>query len=81
MENRTVSINKARVKDEIGAYVVKQTKTYSGERTLHLPEVLLNALGEAGKPDEYVIDDSPDALESLYKRFRAKMHSSSKNRQ
>ena len=73
LKKRTVNINKARVKDEIGEYVVKQTKTYSGERTLHLPQVLVDALGDAGKPDDYIIDDSPDALESLYKRFAVKI--------
>ena len=73
LKKRTVNINKARVKDEIGEYVVKQTKTYSGERTLHLPQVLVDALGDAGKPDDYIIDDSPDALESLYKHFAVKI--------
>ena len=38
-----------------------------------MPQVLVDALGDAGKPDDYIIDDSPDALESLYKRFAVKI--------
>lgn len=67
-ENRTVSINKARVADEYRDFVEKETKTYSGTRTLHIPSVLFEALPEAGESAEYVINDSPAALESLYKR-------------
>ena len=68
-DKKTVSINKARVKDEKKEYVLKSTKTFNGTRTLHLPTVLENALGESGKPDDFVIQDSPDALESFYKRL------------
>lgn len=68
LDKKTVSINKARVRDEIGAYVVKQTKTFDGTRTLHLPPVLIAALGEKGEPEEYLFTDSPKALESLYQQ-------------
>lgn len=72
LTNRTVSINKARVKDEYRSYVEKETKTFSGTRTLHLPKVLIEALPEASNGKDYVINDSPAALESLYKREAAK---------
>lgn len=71
--NKTISINKARVKDEFGTYVVKATKTSEGTRTLHLPEHLTKALGDEREPNEYVISDSPDALDSLYKRLQKKL--------
>lgn len=70
--NKTVSINKSRVRDEYRIYVEKETKTFSGTRTLHLPSVLVEALPEEGDPNEYVINDSPAALESLYKREAVK---------
>ena len=37
-----------------------------------MPEPLINELTEIGKPDEYVINDSIDALNSLYKRIKIK---------
>ena len=61
-EKQSVSINKARVRDAFGDYVEKQTKTFDGTRTLHLPPVLISALGEPGDPEEYIIPDSPKAL-------------------
>lgn len=67
--NKVISINKARVKNDKHEYVLKSTKTLSGTRTLHLPSVLEEALGECGNPDDFVISDSPDALESYYKRL------------
>lgn len=72
LEKRTVSINKARVKDEYRAYIEKETKTFSGTRELSLPDVLIDALPEAGGRKEYVISENPSALESLYKREAAK---------
>lgn len=73
LSNKTVSINKARVKNDKREYVLKPTKTYSGARTLHLPAVLETALGEYGNPDDFVIQESPDALESFYKRLCKKI--------
>jgi integrase len=70
--NKTVSITKARVKDEFGAWVEKTIKTYSGTRTLRLPDAIINALPTEGAPSSYIIDDSIDALESLYKRMMVK---------
>lgn len=72
LKNKTILVNKARVKDEFGEYVEKTTKTYSGTRTLKMPEALISELPEAGQPNDYVIDDSIDALDSLYKRTKVK---------
>ena len=73
LDDETVSINKARVKDESKTYVVKQTKTTTSERIMRLQQVVIDALGKPAKPDDYVISESPAALESLYKRFTAKI--------
>lgn len=71
-EEGTVLIDKARVKDEYGMYVEKTTKTYSSTRILKMPQALTQELPEAGDPDSYIIDDSIDALDSLYKRMTLK---------
>lgn len=73
LESKTVSINKARVKDRHKEYASKQTKTFEGRRTLHLPQPLIEALGKAGEDNDFVISDSPDALDSLYKRLCEKI--------
>lgn len=71
-ETKTININKARVKNEYNEFVEKETKTFSGTRTLHLPTVLIDTLPPRGAPDDFVINDSPAALDSLYKREAAK---------
>ncbi|MBQ2891116.1 MAG: tyrosine-type recombinase/integrase [Clostridia bacterium] len=73
LDKKSVSINKARVRDAFGEYVIKQTKTFDGTRTLHLPPILISALGEAGDPEECIFTDSPKALESLYQRQKTRL--------
>lgn len=73
LDNKTVSINKARVKNEYKEFVEKSPKTYNGTRTLKLPDVLISALPPRGNAEEYVINDSPAALESMYKRVLRKL--------
>lgn len=66
---KTVFVNRARVKNEDREWEVKQTKSFSGKRKLDAPQALLDAIEPfRGAPDTYVIEDKPDALESLYKR-------------
>ena len=74
-EEHTVSINKARVKDQFDVYVEKATKTTSSTRTLKIPQVLYDTLTEADHSDldAYIIDDSIDALVSLYNRTKDKI--------
>lgn len=74
-KKHTVSINKARVKDQFDNYVVKTTKTTSSTRTLHIPQVLFDELEKMdhSNPDAFIIDDSIDALVSLYNRTREKI--------
>jgi integrase len=72
-EGKTVSINKARVKNADKEYVLKQTKTFDGVRTLHIPSLIMEELGDSGEPEEFIIQDTPDALDSLYKRLQKKI--------
>ena len=75
LDNKKVSINKAKVKDQFNAYVIKTTKTYSSTRTLRMPQPLIDALPprEDRADDDFIIDDSIDALDSMYKRVRQKI--------
>ena len=72
LEKKTVIINKARVRDEIGSYVEKSPKTFSGTRTLHIPQLLIDALQSEKDQTGAVIKDSPKALESLYQRQKTR---------
>lgn len=72
-EKKTVVIDKARVRDESGAYVVKPPKTFSGTRTLHMPQLLIDALESQQDQTGSVIKGSPKALESLYQRQKTRL--------
>ena len=74
-DNLTVSINKARVKDQYDNYVIKPPKTTESTRKLHIPQILMDTLREmdSSNPDAFIINDSVDALVSLYNRERIKL--------
>lgn len=76
LTNRTVSINKAKVKNKDLIYVVKATKTYNSTRTLKMPQALIDALPpqENKADDDFIIEESIDALDSLYKRVKTKIN-------
>ncbi len=46
--DHTLTINKAKVKDKNGKYVLKTTKTENGTRTLYIPDTLINEISENG---------------------------------
>ena len=73
LEKKTAVINKARVRDEIGGYVQKPPKTFSGTRTLHMPQILIDALEAKEDKSGAIIKDSPKALESLYQRQKTRL--------
>ena len=73
INNRTLSITKAKVRDADGQYQVKPPKTTAGTRKLEMPDKLYNALPPRGEDSESVINDSPKALASLYKRVSKKV--------
>lgn len=73
LEKKTVVIDKARVRDEIGSYVQKPPKTFSGTRTLHMPQLLIDALSAETDREGAIIKDSPKALESLYQRQKTRL--------
>lgn len=72
-ENKKLTVNKALVFNEYKEAVIKQPKTKSGYRTLTIPDILLNDLRSPGEQDERIINDSPKALESMYKRIMKKL--------
>lgn len=74
-EHHTISINKARVKNQDGIYVEKATKTTSSTRTMKIPTVLMETLLQPNdaQADDYIISDSVDAMVSLYNRVREKI--------
>lgn len=66
---KIVYVNRARVQNEYKEWVEKATKNYSSKRKLPAPQPLLDAIEPfKGAPNEYVIEDKPNALESLYRR-------------
>lgn len=70
---KTVSINKAKVRNADNIYEEKGTKTFSGARTLHMPEILLNALNVETDKTGDIFKSTPKSLESLYQR-QSKRH-------
>jgi integrase len=68
LENRKISINHAKVRGEGGEYVLKATKTKKGKRTLHIPQVLMDALEEIEDKSGFVIKEPAKGMESLYQR-------------
>lgn len=58
-------ICRAVVDDESGTGVEKGTKTYSGDRTIPIPEYIAKLMG-TGDPDSYIVTLSGQAI---YKRF------------
>ena len=68
LEDKKISINHAKVRGESGEYVLKATKTRKGKRTLHIPQVLMDALEVVEDKGGFVIKDSPKGMESLYQR-------------
>lgn len=69
LENKKISVNKARVKDEFGEYIEKTTKTTKSKRVLQMPQVVIDALGEKGKASERVFTRTPDGLYRRYQRL------------
>ncbi len=68
LDAKTVSITKAKVRDEFGSYVLKYTKSKNGDRVLHMPQLLIDALQEVESKEGLIFPDSPKAYESLYQR-------------
>lgn len=68
INKKTVSINKAKVKNEYNEWVEKKPKTFSGNRKLIMPDALIRALSQEGEAEDSVIQETPDALASLYNR-------------
>ena len=73
LEDETIRINKAIVKNVYGEYVIKATKTRNSTRTLHMPRQIIEALPAEAPEQGNLIGLSYEAFESRYKRMIAKM--------
>lgn len=76
-ETGYVSINKARVKNKFAQFELKKPKTTKSNREVKLPLILIEELQrilttKEVKPQDYVIDISPDAIKARYERARVK---------
>lgn len=70
-KEKTLQVRRARVKDEYNMFVEKAPKTTASERALQMPQVVVDALGEFGEPEEYIFKGSPKTYENHYDRARA----------
>lgn len=73
INNRTISITKAKVRDADGQYQVKPPKTIAGTRKLEMPDKLYNALPPRGEDSESVISSNIKTLDNLYIRVSKKV--------
>jgi site-specific recombinase, phage integrase family len=73
INNRTISITKAKVRDADGQYQVKPPKTTAGTRKLEMPDKLYNALPPRGEDSESVITSNIKTLDNLYIRVSKKV--------
>lgn len=73
-KKNTININKAKVKDEFGMYVVKPPKTKYSNRELSMPKMIIEALPPRDNNNEEVFKISVDASDSRYKRLMAKLN-------
>lgn len=73
INNRILSITKAKVRDADGQYQVKPPKTTAGTRKLEMPDKLYNALPPRGEDSESVITSNIKTLDNLYIRVSKKV--------
>ena len=73
INNRTISITKAKVRDADGQYQIKPPKTTAGTRKLEMPDKLYNALPPRGEDSESVITSNIKTLDNLYIRVSKKV--------
>ena len=65
IHGNSIDINKAMVKDDVGAWVIKKTKTVESTRTIEYPSFVIDELkGISGR----IIPINPDALSRRFER-------------
>jgi integrase len=70
IENKNIRINKAVVRDEDNAHVVKTTKTQTSTRTLtDIPPQIIEALPSRGADDEKLFNINADTFSDRYRRI------------
>ena len=68
--NRTITIDKALVKDEYNAWVIKETKSKAGTRIKAVPDALFKELLSLRTLRKRMVTISPDALTRRHNRLR-----------
>lgn len=68
-DKRTIAINKAMVQNEFRIWVVKPPKTYSGNRTIPVPDAVASIL----QPDSFPINMNPAMISEQYARLKDKI--------
>lgn len=72
-KNKTITINKAIVQNEHGAWIIKSTKNTESERVLKdIPDYILNHLFSLELDGERIINTNPSAITQRYIKLRKK---------
>ena len=71
-DKKLLYVNKAMVKSPSGEYVIKTTKTYSGTRSLPIPERMLQELQSYNMTDP-LMKRSPNAFTAFFEKTLKKM--------
>lgn len=73
IHGQSIDIRGAKVHDEFGNLIYKKAnKSDASRRTVHIPDYLWEKLQQLPRDDEWIFSTSPDALNSAWRRFRAK---------
>ena len=73
LDNKTVTISKAVVRDPHKDYIVKVPKSYAGYRTLDLPAPVMTVIRERKEKDLPLIELHADVISSRFRRLMDKI--------
>lgn len=72
LKGNQLTVSKAVVSDEHGAWHIKSTKTESGTRVMNVPAFILQHLKELPRDDERIVPLNPDAITYRFITLRNK---------
>lgn len=72
IEGDNLHIKKARVRGDDGKLYLKEPKTYSGNRVIHIPAPVKALFDKTPKNGEFIVDLSPHAIYSRFSRVSEK---------
>lgn len=73
IEDGTLSVNKAIVQNEYKEYVIKETKTVTSNRVLHMPQAVIDALPLRKDDNERLLEMPYAVFTNRYRRVMKKM--------